>query len=240
MNEKHETSGDLPEDGARKRQDAPDEVADTGAGDTAGGTPHVADDAGRADAAGGAGRDEWLRERDEMRRAAQEARGAADETRRAAARDRRPGRRDDDRPGGAAKDEGADPLASVANEARRLFGSLQQRVGREIGKGVVKGGVSGIGQGLGQAFGGERRGGGDVWSEAVAGHDDDEYICRACPVCRLKAARRDAGGDVTDHLITAGGELLAAFRQAVDAVSRPAPPRRPGDTDTRVEHIDLG
>ncbi len=79
-----------------------------------------------------------------------------------------------------------------------------------------------------------------MWSEAVAGHDDDEYICRACPVCRLKAARRDAGGDVADHLITAGGELFAAFRQAVDAMSRPATPRRPGDTDTRVEHIDLG
>jgi hypothetical protein len=136
-----------------------------------------------------------------------------------------------------------DPLGSIAQEARKLFDSLQQRVGREVGKGFVKGGMSGmsgVGQGLGQAFGGGNRATTDVWSEAVAGHDDDEYICRACPVCRLKAARRDAGGDVTDHLITAGGELFAAFRQAVDALSRPATPRRPGDTDTRVEHIDLG
>ncbi|MEU8270744.1 hypothetical protein AB0B89_26755 [Sphaerisporangium sp. NPDC049002] len=174
----------------------------------------------RRDAQRGVSRDEWLREHD----------------RRAAAGDERPGRRDEPR----AQDDRPDPLSSITGEARKLFDSLQQRAGRELGKGIVKGGVSGLGQGLGQAFGGARREAGDVWSEAVAGHDDDEYICRACPVCRLKAARRDAGGDVADHLITAGGELFAAFRQAVDAMSRPATPRRPGDTDTRVEHIDLG
>ncbi|WP_424534736.1 hypothetical protein ACOZ38_31580 [Sphaerisporangium viridialbum] len=176
----------------------------------------------RQDVQRGVSRDEWLRERD----------------RRAAADDERAGRRED--PRGGARDDRPDPLSSITGEARKLFDSLQQRAGRELGKGIVKGGVSGLGQGLGQAFGGAKRGAGDVWSEAVAGHDDDEYICRACPVCRLKAARRDAGGDVADHLITAGGELFAAFRQAVDAMSRPATPRRPGDTDTRVEHIDLG
>ncbi|MCW2881707.1 MAG: hypothetical protein JWQ95_5807 [Sphaerisporangium sp.] len=179
---------------------------------------------GRADRRG-VSREEWFRERDDAWRAA-----TGDEP---------SGRRDDDRHAGDREDR-PDPLGSVATEARKIFDSLQHRVGREFGKGFVKGGVSGLGQGLGQAFGGGSRAAGDVWSEAVAGHDHDEYICRACPVCRLKAARRDAGGDVTDHLITAGGELLAAFRQAVDAVSRPATPRRPGDTDTRVEHIDLG
>ncbi|MEV7970933.1 hypothetical protein AB0O34_33815 [Sphaerisporangium sp. NPDC088356] len=175
----------------------------------------------RHDVRRGVSRDEWLREHD----------------RSAGAGDERPGRRDEPRGG---QDDRPDPLSSITGEARKLFDSLQQRAGRELGKGIVKGGVSGLGQGLGQAFGGGKRGAGDVWSEAVAGHDDDEYICRACPVCRLKAARRDAGGDVADHLITAGGELFAAFRQAVDAMSRPATPRRPGDTDTRVEHIDLG
>ncbi|MFC4591097.1 hypothetical protein [Sphaerisporangium corydalis] len=210
MTEMNETNGDLPGDG---RDDRHEDAAGTG---------------GQGVAGPSAGRDEWLRERDRER---------------AATGDERPGRRED-RPGPGrpaeraddARDDRPDPLASVTQEARRLFDSLQQRVGREIGKGVVKGGVSG----LGQAFGGGGRAAGDVWSEAVAGHDDGEYICRACPVCRMKAARRDAGGDVTDHLISAGGELFAAFRQAVDAVSRPAPPRRPGDTDTRVEHIDLG
>ncbi|RCG28302.1 hypothetical protein DQ384_24600 [Sphaerisporangium album] len=162
-------------------------------------------------------RDEWFRSRDESRQG---------ET-----------RRDD-----TARDI-PDPLGSVAGEARKLFDSLQERVGREIGKGFVKGGVSGLGQGLGQAFGGGGGGrtSGDVWSEAVTGHDDDdEYICRACPVCRLKAARRESGGDVGEHLVAAAGELFAAFRQAVDAVSRPARPGRPGGTDTRVQHIDLG
>ncbi|MDH2424547.1 hypothetical protein [Sphaerisporangium sp. TRM90804] len=144
--------------------------------------------------------------------------------------------RDRERQAEASGEPAADPLGSAVDEARRLFDSVQQRVGREIGKGVVKGGVAGLGHGVGQVLGGRARG--DVWGEAV--RHDDEYICRACPVCRLKAARRDGGGDVSDHLLAAGGELLAAFRQAVEAVSRPAPPRSSGDTDTRVQHIDLG
>jgi hypothetical protein len=133
--------------------------------------------------------------------------------------------------------------AGIADEAMRLFDSLQRRIGTEFGKGMgqglgkgfVKGGVSG----LNQAFGGGRAPSADVWSEAVSDHhDDEEYICRACPVCRAKAAARESGGDVTDHLVAAGGELLAAFRQAFDVVTRPqrATPR---DRD-RVEHIDLG
>jgi hypothetical protein len=134
-----------------------------------------------------------------------------------------------------------DPLGSAAEEAMKFLDSLQQRVGRELGKGFVKGAGSGLGGGLGSAFGG---GGGsrarreDVWGEAVSGHDHEEYICRACPVCRVIAARKESRGDVTDHLIAAGGELLAAFRQAVDALQRPAPPKR--HDDSRVEHIDLG
>ncbi|MFC4532229.1 hypothetical protein [Sphaerisporangium dianthi] len=178
-------------------------------------------------------RDEWFKQRERQRESEQRAATRDEWFRR---RESGPGEEPRD-----ARGENSDALGSVADEARRLFDALQQRVGREVGKGLVKGSVAGLGQGFGQAFGGgASRSSGDVWAEAVSGHDGDEYICRACPVCRLKAARRDAGGDVTDHLITAGGELLAAFRQAVDSVSRPATPRGAGDTDTRVQHIDLG
>lgn len=136
-----------------------------------------------------------------------------------------------------------DPLGSAAEEAMKLLDAVQRRMGREFGKGLVKGGVSGFGS----AFGGAGAGGrsDDVWSEAVA-EDHDEYVCRACPVCRVIAARRESGGDVTGHLIAAGGELFAAFREAVDALQRPMTggrehpdgERRPGDS--KVEHIDLG
>ncbi|GII76077.1 hypothetical protein Sru01_10590 [Sphaerisporangium rufum] len=157
-----------------------------------------------------AGREEWFRARDRER-----ARAAGS----------RPGA-----PGPA-----ADPLGTAAEEARRLLRTVRDRVGTEIGRTVVRGGVGG----LGQAFGGGRPSrAGDVWGEAVTEHD--EYICRACPVCRAKAARRDAGGDVGGHLLAAGGELFAALRGMADAVSRPAPPPRDGDAGTRVEHIDLG
>ncbi|MBX6383752.1 MAG: hypothetical protein IRZ07_12385 [Microbispora sp.] len=132
-----------------------------------------------------------------------------------------------------------DPLGSAAEEAMKLLDAVQRRMGREFGKGLVKGGLSGLGSAFTGAGAGGR--GGDVWSEAVA-DDHDEYICRACPVCRVIAARREAGGDVTSHLIAAGEELFAALRQAVDALqrppSRPAGERRSGDT--KVEHIDLG
>jgi hypothetical protein len=157
-----------------------------------------------------------------------------------------------------------DPLGSAAEEAMKLFDALQQRVGRELGKGMLKGGADGFGI----AFGGGRGGGRDhdVWGEAVAGQHDDGYICRACPVCRVIAARKEAGGDVADHLIAAGGELFAALRQAFDAFQRPAssgpsgssggpgPADAGGSTgpsgssgssgsrreEPRVEHIDLG
>jgi hypothetical protein len=150
-------------------------------------------------------------------------------------------RRPDDRVRRPVPPPESDPLAGAVDEARRFFDSVQRRIGVEIGKGVVKGGVTGIGQSLGQTFGRYGSGGDrDVWSDAVAARHDEEYICRACPVCRMKAARRDAGGDVADHLIAAGGELFAAVRQAVEAVSRPSTPKPSGDTDTRVQHIDLG
>lgn len=126
-----------------------------------------------------------------------------------------------------------DPIGTVADEARKLFDTLQGRATRQVGKTVFN-----------SFTGGGGRKEQDVWSEAVSDHDD-EYICRACPVCRAIAAQRESGSDVTGHLVAAGGELFAAVRGALDALSRPASPRRSRDERSRedrqdVEHIDLG
>lgn len=126
-----------------------------------------------------------------------------------------------------------DPIGTVADEARKLFDSLQGRATRQMGKTVFN-----------SFTGGGGRKEQDVWSEAVA-EPHDEYICRACPVCRAIAAQRESGGEVTGHLVAAGGELFAAFRGALDSLSRPASPRGSRDDRSRedrqdVEHIDLG
>ncbi|MER7133956.1 hypothetical protein [Streptosporangium saharense] len=146
--------------------------------------------------------------------------------------------------GTGAAGDGRDPLGSAAEEAFKLFDTLQQKATRELRKGLVKTTIGGLG-GLGGAFTGGFTGGGsgsrDVWGEAVSEHD--EYICRACPVCRAMAAQREAGGAVADHLVQAGSELFAAFRSAVDGLNRPAPGQRARERDrgqTPVEHIDLG
>lgn len=127
-----------------------------------------------------------------------------------------------------------DPIGNVADEARKLFESIQGRATRQVGKTMFN------------SFTGGGRRERDVWEEAVS-EPHDEYICRACPFCRAIAARRESGSDVTGHLMAAGGELFAAFREALDALnSRPAPrtqQQRPGDDRDRrdnVEHIDLG
>ncbi|WP_146607267.1 hypothetical protein [Spongiactinospora gelatinilytica] len=149
-----------------------------------------------------------------------------------------------------ARAEGRDPLTVVAREARRLLDSLQDRAAREIGRGLLWGTRKGIGQVFGGGGGGQR-GERDVWEEAIYAHEDG-YICRSCPVCRVIAARREAGQntsagvgtDIADHLVAAGGELVTALREAVDALARPAPPRRPrddrDDPGDRGEHNDPG
>ncbi|MGR6921663.1 hypothetical protein ACU635_46095 [[Actinomadura] parvosata] len=104
-----------------------------------------------------------------------------------------------------------DPIGTVADEARKLFDSIQGRATRQVGRSVFNSFTGG---------GGRRER--DVWEEAVS-EPHDEYICRACPVCRAIAAQRESGGDVTGHLVAAGGELFAAFKGALDALSRPAP-----------------
>ncbi|GGL04416.1 DUF5304 family protein [Planomonospora parontospora] len=142
---------------------------------------------------------------------------------------------------GAPRSGGGDPLGSAAEEALKLFDALQRKAARELRKNLVKGTMTGFGS----AFsGGGGRGGRDVWEEAVSDHDE-EYICRACPVCRAMAAQRESGGQVTDHLVQAGSELFAAFKSAVDALNRPSAAQRAREReasreDTPVEHIDLG
>ncbi|MEV0584687.1 DUF5304 family protein [Nonomuraea sp. NPDC050310] len=124
-----------------------------------------------------------------------------------------------------------DPIGTVTDEARKLFEAIQGRATRQVGKTVLNSFKPGR----------QER---DVWSEAVSDHD--EYVCRACPFCRAIAAQRESGSDVAGHLAAAGGELFAAFRQALDSLSRPAPRTRPADdtgadgTRQNVEHIDLG
>ncbi|GAA0931989.1 hypothetical protein [Nonomuraea longicatena] len=147
-----------------------------------------------------------------------------------------------------------DPIGTVADEARKLIGAIQDRAAREVGKHVGKQ----VGKSVFDTFtgGSGARKEQDVWGEAVS-EPHEEYICRACPVCRAIAAQREAGGDVTGHLAAASGELFAAVRGALDLLGRPAPrgPRdrpaggweagqdggrgehRHGDD---VEHIDLG
>ncbi|MFI6596930.1 DUF5304 family protein [Nonomuraea sp. NPDC050536] len=124
-----------------------------------------------------------------------------------------------------------DPIGTVAEEARKLFDTIQGKATRHVGKTVINT-VTGGGGGHKER---------DVWEEAVSEPEHEEYICRACPVCRAIAAQRESGSDVAGHLVAAGGELFAAVRGALDALSRPAP-RRPRDDQSRdnVEHIDLG
>jgi hypothetical protein len=121
-----------------------------------------------------------------------------------------------------------DPIGTVADEARKLFESIQGRATRQVGRTVYN------------SFTGGGRKEKDVWGEAVS-EPHEEYICRACPVCRAIAAQRESGSDVTGHLVAAGGELFAAVRGAFDALTRPQAPHRQRERDgENVEHIDLG
>jgi len=125
-----------------------------------------------------------------------------------------------------------DPIGTVADEARKLFESIQGRATRQVGRSVFNS--------FTDSFSGGGRRERDVWEEAVS-DTHDEYVCRACPVCRAIAAQRESGNDVTGHLVAAGGELFAAFRGALDALSKPAPRRQADDRDRdNVERIDLG
>ena len=129
-------------------------------------------------------------------------------------------------------------MSAATEEAFKLFETFQQKAARELRKNLIKGTMSGFGS----AFsGGGRSKNQDVWEEAISEHD--EYICRACPVCRAMAAQRESGGAVTDHLMQAGTELFAAFKSAVDGLNKPSSAQRArerGQEETPVEHIDLG
>ncbi|MEV4377705.1 hypothetical protein [Streptosporangium sp. NPDC049644] len=200
-----------------------------------------ASDPGRAPASEQAERDaraEWFERADRARR--EERTGWAPWD--------RPGEREE--PGGTeergrdeqAREEwaeaGRDPLGSAAEEAFKLFDTLQQKATRELRKNLIKGTMTGFGSAFSGGGRGRER---DVWEEAVS--EPEEYICRACPVCRAMAAQRESGAAVTDHLMQAGTELFAAFKSAVEGLGKPAPGQRARERereDTPVEHIDLG
>jgi hypothetical protein len=165
-------------------------------------------------------------------------RSGRDERSEWAGRDERAGRTRSERTGSERAGSDRDPLSAATEEAFKLFETLQQKAARELRKNLIKGTMSGFGS----AFSGGGRGKNqDVWEEAISEHD--EYICRACPVCRAMAAQRESGGAVTDHLMQAGTELFAAFKSAVDGLNKPSSAQRArerGQEETPVEHIDLG
>ncbi|QXJ25287.1 hypothetical protein AGRA3207_006761 [Actinomadura graeca] len=101
----------------------------------------------------------------------------------------------------------------VLDEAAKLFDALRRRMG-------------------GRDPGGDPAG--DVWGRATAedapGIATGAAECRDCPICRVIAARREAGADVGRHVREAGRSLLAAALDVVAAFDRTrgkasAPPR---------------
>jgi hypothetical protein len=206
--------------------------------ETAGGTQRSepaerAEPTERAERAERPGRDERAERSGRDERTERTARSGRDERSEWAGRDERAGQTRSERTG-----NDRDPLSAATEEAFKLFETLQQKAARELRKNLIKGTMSGFGS----AFSGGGRGKNqDVWEEAISEHD--EYICRACPVCRAMAAQRESGGAVTDHLMQAGTELFAAFKSAVDGLNKPSSAQRArerGQDETPVEHIDLG
>jgi hypothetical protein len=67
--------------------------------------------------------------------------------------------------------------------------------------------------------------------------------CRVCPVCSAISAVRGLRPEVVEHLLDAGGSLLAALRAGLELPDRPAPDRSGGGAPAgpgRVERIDIG
>ncbi|MEV6867038.1 hypothetical protein AB0M44_39355 [Streptosporangium subroseum] len=192
-----------------------------------------AEPTGRAERPGRAERSERSGRDERAERSERTERSGRDERSEWAGRDERAGRTRSERTG-----NDRDPLSAATEEAFKLFETFQQKAARELRKNLIKGTMSGFGS----AFSGGGRGKSqDVWEEAISEHD--EYICRACPVCRAMAAQRESGGAVTDHLMQAGTELFAAFKSAVDGLNKPSSAQRArerGQEETPVEHIDLG
>ena len=68
--------------------------------------------------------------------------------------------------------------------------------------------------------------------------------CRLCPICSAISALRGVRPDVVEHLLDAGGSLLAALRAGLEPPAGPgsAPPGGgpPAGGSGRVERIDVG
>jgi hypothetical protein len=66
----------------------------------------------------------------------------------------------------------------------------------------------------------------DVWGRAVREEPPHPAAeCRYCPLCRVMAAARASGGDVSGHLLDAARSLSAAAREFLDGLERSRPPR---------------
>jgi hypothetical protein len=116
---------------------------------------------------------------------------------------------------------GREPLGSAREEAARLVEALSTWAAGAVGS-------------PGSAFDRER-----LHAEGIA---TGAPQCRLCPVCSAISALRGVRPEVVEHLLDAGGSLLAALRAGLEAPSHPTPgspdggPAGPG----RVERIDIG
>jgi hypothetical protein len=126
-------------------------------------------------------------------------------------------------PTGPGEPGGHDELGSVAEEAAKLFGALQDWAKDQSGEWAT--GVSGL---AGQAASTARQVQDHLGENLANGSPE----CRYCPVCRTIHVVRQMSPEVRAHLTTAASSLLQA---AAGVMATQVPPeRRPG-----VERIDL-
>ena len=126
-------------------------------------------------------------------------------------------------PPGPGEPEDRDELGSVAEEAAKLFGALQDWAKDQSGEWAT--GVSGL---AGQAASTARQVQDHLGENLANGSPE----CRYCPVCRTIHVVRQMSPEVRAHLTSAASSLLQA---AAGVMATQVPPeRRPG-----VERIDL-
>lgn len=94
------------------------------------------------------------------------------------------------------RDENAEPIGSVAEEALKLFGALSDWAKEHEG---LADGVSGMAAGAAQAFQ-------EVDEHLATGSEE----CRYCPLCRAVHTVRELSPEVKQHLAVAGSNLMQA------------------------------
>ena len=121
-------------------------------------------------------------------------------------------------------DERENPVGSVAEEAAKLLGALEDWA-RTSG-GDYTGAAKDVAAGAAAAMG------------AINGHiATGGSECRYCPVCVTISAVRQATPEVRQHLTTAAVSLAQAFSAVVSNSGSSHERRRPSGSP--VEHIDL-